>query len=352
MKIFLLAFTFLALFSFNASAVDVRALNESEIKNYSNVPMKTIIEEKSKPFLNSKFHHGYCLDSDKWKTIRFEETKKSLDAGIVCFVNSKGDYHAHLRKSTDPIAQKYCNLYNRNALYRGPGKGKDTISETDAFLGILTLGLSSIIMAQNNMIVVSYVCEKNEDPKLVKAAELAKKKAKSAKFWGAVGNAMVVIAVPITIGLIIAYVIKTTGLFVKEIAIEASKRSSSSPSKTSQQGVSWSKLIIIVLVIIVGIFAINSFTSKPSTNNNYIIEKSSPSKSDKGFYFDNNKFQKGLKGMQDAIDPPKKKSTVTCFKSGEVSQAFNKICSYNCVGITYTINLGSNTAMCPLTIQR
>ena len=312
MKIFLLAFTFLALFSFNASAVDVRALNESEIKNYSNVPMKTITELETKSLVNSDFHRAYCLDSGKnnWEYIQFEETKKSLDAGIVCFVNSKGDYHAHLRKYTDPIAQKHCNLYNRNALYRGPGKGKDSISETDVVLGILTLGLSSIIMAQNNMIVVSYVCEKNEDPKLVKAAELAKKKAKSAKFWGAVGNAMVVIAVPITIFLIIGYIIKTTGLFVKEIAIEASKRSSSSQSKTSQQGVSWSKLIIIVLVIIVGIFAINSFTSKPSTNNNYIIEKSSPSKSDKGFYFDNDQFQKGIKGLQDAIDPPKKKSTV------------------------------------------
>jgi hypothetical protein len=42
----------------------------------------------------------------------------------------------------------------------------------------------------------------------------------------------------------------------------------------------------------------------------------------------------------------------TCFKTGEVKQAFNKICNYKCGLTTYTHNLGSGVGLCPSTIQR
>ena len=42
----------------------------------------------------------------------------------------------------------------------------------------------------------------------------------------------------------------------------------------------------------------------------------------------------------------------TCFKTGEVKQAFNKICEYKCGLTTYTTNLGSGVGLCPSTIQR
>ena len=42
----------------------------------------------------------------------------------------------------------------------------------------------------------------------------------------------------------------------------------------------------------------------------------------------------------------------TCFKTGEVKQAFNKICNYKCGLTTYTTNLGTGVGLCPSTIQR
>jgi len=45
-------------------------------------------------------------------------------------------------------------------------------------------------------------------------------------------------------------------------------------------------------------------------------------------------------------------SSQTCFKTGEVKQAFNKICEYKCGLTTYTTNLGSGVGICPSTIQR
>ena len=45
-------------------------------------------------------------------------------------------------------------------------------------------------------------------------------------------------------------------------------------------------------------------------------------------------------------------SSQTCFKTGEVKQAFNKICEYKCGLTTYTTNLGTGVGLCPSTIQR
>ena len=42
----------------------------------------------------------------------------------------------------------------------------------------------------------------------------------------------------------------------------------------------------------------------------------------------------------------------TCFKTGEIKQAFNKICNYKCGLTTYTHNLGTGVGLCPSTIQR
>ena len=41
-----------------------------------------------------------------------------------------------------------------------------------------------------------------------------------------------------------------------------------------------------------------------------------------------------------------------CFKTGEIKQAFNKICEYKCGLTTYTHNLGTGVGLCPSTIQR
>ena len=44
-------------------------------------------------------------------------------------------------------------------------------------------------------------------------------------------------------------------------------------------------------------------------------------------------------------------NSLTCFKDGEQSSGFNKICYYKCLGDTVAINQ-SSTSLCPLTIQR
>jgi hypothetical protein len=41
---------------------------------------------------------------------------------------------------------------------------------------------------------------------------------------------------------------------------------------------------------------------------------------------------------------------VTCFKSGEKTSGFNKICFYDCLGSERAITIGS-TQLCPLTID-
>ena len=43
-------------------------------------------------------------------------------------------------------------------------------------------------------------------------------------------------------------------------------------------------------------------------------------------------------------------NAVTCFKQGEYTSGFNKICIYNCVGSERAITIGS-TQLCPLTIN-
>ena len=43
-------------------------------------------------------------------------------------------------------------------------------------------------------------------------------------------------------------------------------------------------------------------------------------------------------------------SATTCFKKGEYTSGFNKICTYNCMGSDVAITI-KNTQLCPLTIQ-
>ena len=43
-------------------------------------------------------------------------------------------------------------------------------------------------------------------------------------------------------------------------------------------------------------------------------------------------------------------SATTCFKKGEYTSGFNKICIYNCMGSDVAITIKS-TQLCPLTIQ-
>ena len=43
-------------------------------------------------------------------------------------------------------------------------------------------------------------------------------------------------------------------------------------------------------------------------------------------------------------------NAVTCFKKGEYTSGFNKICIYNCVGSERAITIRS-TQLCPLTIN-
>ena len=44
-------------------------------------------------------------------------------------------------------------------------------------------------------------------------------------------------------------------------------------------------------------------------------------------------------------------SAVTCFKTGEQISGMNKICYYNCMGSTKTINVGS-MQFCPININK
>ena len=44
-------------------------------------------------------------------------------------------------------------------------------------------------------------------------------------------------------------------------------------------------------------------------------------------------------------------SATTCFKKGEYTSGFNKICIYDCMGSDVAITI-SNIQLCPLTIQR
>ena len=41
---------------------------------------------------------------------------------------------------------------------------------------------------------------------------------------------------------------------------------------------------------------------------------------------------------------------VTCFKKGEYTSGFNKICIYNCLGADVAITI-KNTQLCPLSIN-
>ncbi len=43
-------------------------------------------------------------------------------------------------------------------------------------------------------------------------------------------------------------------------------------------------------------------------------------------------------------------NAVTCFKKGEYTSGFNKICVYNCLGSDRAITIG-NTQLCPLSIN-
>ena len=42
----------------------------------------------------------------------------------------------------------------------------------------------------------------------------------------------------------------------------------------------------------------------------------------------------------------------TCFFETEVTEGFNTICLYDCVGTAYALNLDSPTKLCPLTIEK
>ena len=44
-------------------------------------------------------------------------------------------------------------------------------------------------------------------------------------------------------------------------------------------------------------------------------------------------------------------AAVTCFKKGEYTSGFNKICIYNCLGSDVAITI-QNTQLCPLSIRR
>ena len=61
--------------------------------------------------------------------------------------------------------------------------------------------------------------------------------------------------------------------------------------------------------------------------------------------------QQGL-GMMNGASSSGSSASQTCFKTGEVKQAFNKICNYKCGLTTYTHNLGTGVGLCPSTIQR
>ena len=44
------------------------------------------------------------------------------------------------------------------------------------------------------------------------------------------------------------------------------------------------------------------------------------------------------------------KAATTCFKTGEQTSGFNKICMYDCLGSAKAITI-SSTSLCPLTIK-
>jgi hypothetical protein len=48
---------------------------------------------------------------------------------------------------------------------------------------------------------------------------------------------------------------------------------------------------------------------------------------------------------------PTTRAAVTCFKTGEKTSGFNKICYYDCLGSEAAITIGA-TQLCPLTIQQ
>ena len=168
-------------FFLNVNSYAVEKLSKQQLKDYENIPMMVVDEldimgwealgsetntelvTETDP-INSIY--GACKGSDKSQTFAAQKTPQSFDIGVSCFVNGTG-YHQHLRKFTDDLAQSHCENYNRNALYRGKGKKNDRMSEADFVFGFITLGVSSLISANQNMIVNSYVCEKNENLSVV-----------------------------------------------------------------------------------------------------------------------------------------------------------------------------------------
>ena len=148
----------------------MQELNEDELKNYSNIPKKIVDEKVS--LAHETIPLIGCLGGSEVKRfknpIRIMKSSQSYDAGLSCFVNkNKIEYYVDLRKVTDDLAQNHCEQFDRNALYRGRGKGKDRITGADISGLIATLGISGIFQWKQDMIVNSYVCEKNINPDVI-----------------------------------------------------------------------------------------------------------------------------------------------------------------------------------------
>ena len=113
-----------------------------------------------------------CKGSNKSKITKVSERGRSYDVFVACRITNPLGYHKHLRTYADGKARKYCeDKFRSKAYYRGISDISDLKGKAWRLTGdLLTLGL----YANKRTIGVSYVCDNEEDPLMVKNYEIEK----------------------------------------------------------------------------------------------------------------------------------------------------------------------------------
>ena len=146
----------------------------------------------------------YAFDEHQWV------------AKVWCGVFMGTGTQEHLRKTTDNLAQKHCEQYDRNALFKGSAQFK--LQPVSRVVKVWLEAITSFGMMATRNVSVAYYCDKDPDPKLV---EMRTNKSKENLNISVGSNIVLIICVIFLIGLFIGYKVinKKKKLFNNEFKV-------------------------------------------------------------------------------------------------------------------------------------
>lgn len=150
------------------SFAEVREIKGNEKKAYDHLTMPKFDQV---PYSSIQTIRGICKGSDSSNSVAYKTSINTFDAAVSCIVNRSG-YEKHMRRYIDKKAENHCRKNNRKALYRGKGNDNGAGAAYKTALGIVSFGLG---LLEPEVIAISYVCERNEDPYLLATANEKKK---------------------------------------------------------------------------------------------------------------------------------------------------------------------------------